>query len=43
MVLLQRVAVNIEVEISDKWYTSRVGIGLALFNIIIGDMDSGID
>lgn len=31
---------NIQVETSDKWHSSGVGIGVALLNIFVSDMDS---
>ncbi|GAB0199627.1 cAMP-dependent protein kinase inhibitor alpha [Grus japonensis] len=34
---------NVQVESDDEWRSSGVGIGSALFNIFVGDMDSGIE
>lgn len=34
---------NVQVEISYEWYSSGVSIGLALFNIFVGDLDSEIE
>ncbi|GAB0203619.1 mitochondrial enolase superfamily member 1 [Grus japonensis] len=35
--------VRIQVETSDKWCASGLVVGLALFNVFVGDMDSGIE
>ncbi|GAB0209942.1 cAMP-dependent protein kinase inhibitor alpha [Grus japonensis] len=34
---------NVQVENSDEWHSSGVPQGPALFNIFVGDMDSGIE
>ncbi|PKU43375.1 hypothetical protein llap_6319 [Limosa lapponica baueri] len=34
---------DVQVETSDEWHSSGVGIGTGLFNIFVGDMDSEIE
>ncbi|KAK4809718.1 hypothetical protein QYF61_006548 [Mycteria americana] len=34
---------DVQVETSDEWRSSGVGLGPALFNIFVGNMDSGIE
>jgi len=34
---------NVQVETRGEWHSSGVGLGTALFNIFVGDMDSEIE